>query len=147
MIKVPLQRLNHACGLDLPAYATDQSAGLDLLAAIDSDTLLLPNKRILIPTGLVIALPSGYEAQIRPRSGFAFKYGITVLNTPGTIDADYRGEIKILLIHHGEEPFVIQKGMRIAQLVIAPVTKIQWQEQESLSTTFRQEKGFGSTGL
>lgn len=147
MIRVPFQRLNHALDLDLPVYATDQSAGLDLLAAIDSDTLLLPNKRILIPTGLVIALPFGYEAQIRPRSGFAFKYGITVLNTPGTIDADYRGEIKVLLIHHGEERFVIQKGMRIAQLVIAPVIKIQWQEQESLSMTFRQEQGFGSTGL
>ncbi|MAU41485.1 MAG: dUTP diphosphatase [Kordiimonas sp.] len=148
MIDVKLQRLSHSAGLDLPAYETAQSAGMDLRAALadGEDITLSFGERALIPTGLAMALPSGFEAQIRPRSGLAAKHGLTVLNTPGTIDADYRGEIKIILINLGQEPFTINRGMRIAQMVIAPVTQITWQECETLDETARGAGGFGSTG-
>src|SRR5262245_61301430 len=121
---VNVQRLAHGADLPLPAYATTQSAGLDLMAAVQDEVTLVPGARRLIPTGLAIALPSGFEAQVRPRSGLALKHGITVLNSPGTIDADYRGEVQVLLINHGEAPFVIKRGDRIAQMVVAPVTQI-----------------------
>lgn len=130
----------------LPAYQTEASAGMDLHANLDSPVELLPNQRALIPTGLYIELPMGCEAQIRPRSGLAFKHGITVLNSPGTIDADYRGEIKILLINHGDQPFHIQDGERIAQMVIAKHETTSWQPVDSLNTTQRGEGGYGSTG-
>ena len=118
----------------------------DLLAAIDGTLKILPGSHALIPTGIAIALPSGYEAQVRPRSGLALKHGITVLNAPGTIDADYRGEIGVILINHGKQPFAIERAMRIAQMVIAPVVTAQWQEQTQLSETVRASGGFGSTG-
>lgn len=146
-ITIPITRLPHAEDLPLPAYATHGSAGVDLAAAVDCDTIVAPLKRIKIPTGLCIGLPEGYEAQVRPRSGLALKSGITVLNTPGTIDADYRGEIQVILINLGEEPVVISRGMRIAQLIIAPVTRAEWQETESLDDTARAGGGFGSTGV
>ena len=130
----------------LPEYATSQSAGLDLRAHLAEPLLLNPGERALIPTGLRMALPPGWEAQVRPRSGLALKQGVTVLNSPGTIDADYRGEIKVLLIHHGERPHVIQRGARVAQLVIAPVVQAAWVEVESLDDTARGAGGFGSTG-
>ena len=146
---VPLKKLPHGADLPLPAYGTIDSAGLDLIAAVETKTLLEPGQRLLIPTGIQIAIPQGFEGQIRPRSGLAFKHGVTVLNAPGTIDADYRGEVKVLLMNHGHEPFQIDRGMRIAQLVIAPYAKIQWAETSSddLENTHRGEKGFGSTGL
>ena len=144
---VAVQRLPHAAGLPLPAYATADSAGLDLLAAIDAPVELAPGERRLVPTGLKIALPSGYEMQVRPRSGLALKHGITLLNSPGTIDADYRGEIGVILINLGSASFTIQRGERIAQMVLAPVSRLAWKEQsEDLSTTGRGEGGFGSTG-
>lgn len=139
--------LPHAKGLELPQYATPESAGADLMAAIDQSLTLNPGERSLVPTGLALELPKGYEAQIRPRSGLAFKHGITVLNAPGTIDSDYRGEMKVLLINHGTEPFRIERGMRIAQLVLAPVIHAQWHGCNDLtSTTLRGGNGFGSTG-
>ena len=144
-IAVAIQRLDGTDDLPLPSYATLQSAGMDLAAAVPTDVILAPRKRALIPTGIAIALPDGYEAQIRPRSGLAAKNGITVLNSPGTIDADYRGEVKVILINLGEEPFVIKRGMRIAQLVIAPVTRVVWQEVRDLPETVRGAGGFGST--
>ncbi len=146
MITVPVQQLPNAADLALPAYATTDSAGLDLQAAIDADITLAPMKRILIPTGLAIALPGQFEAQIRPRSGLALKNGITVLNSPGTIDADYRGEIQVILINLGSEPFTISRGMRIAQMIIAPVQQISWQQVNILGDTARGVGGFGSTG-
>ncbi len=148
MFTVPLARLPHADGLDLPHYATPHSAGMDMRAAVPEDepVTLAPGEWKLIPTGLQIALPPGYEAQVRPRSGLAYKHGVTVLNSPGTIDADYRGECKVLLINHSPEPFVITRGERIAQLVIAAHAQVTWQEQESLETTARGAGGFGSTG-
>ena len=145
-IIVEVVQLEHGRGLDLPAYETAGSAGLDLRAAVDEPVTLAPGARELIPTGLAIALPTGYEAQIRPRSGLAAKHGVTVLNSPGTIDADYRGEVKVILINHGAEPFTIVRGERIAQLVAAPVTHIMWRETESLPDTVRGEGGFGSSG-
>ncbi len=145
-IIVEVVQLEHGRGLDLPAYETAGSAGLDLRAAVDEPVTLAPGARELIPTGLAIALPAGYEAQIRPRSGLAAKHGVTVLNAPGTIDADYRGEVKVILINHGAEPFTIVRGERIAQLVAAPVTHIMWRETESLPDTVRGEGGFGSSG-
>lgn len=144
--KVNLQRLPHANGLDLPSYATPLSAGVDLSAAIQDDIILKPGERKAIDTGLAIALPQGFEAQVRPRSGLALKNGITVLNTPGTIDADYRGEIKVILINLGQDDFKISRGMRIAQMIIAPFTQVAWQEVESLDETSRGAGGFGSTG-
>ncbi len=130
----------------LPAHATEDSAGVDLTAAIDTPIILAPGKRVAVPTGIAIALPNGFEAQIRPRSGLALKHGISILNTPGTIDADYRGEIIAIVINHGEEPFVIEPGMRIAQMVIAAYQRITWKEVEDLDDTVRGVNRFGSTG-
>lgn len=145
-VEVTLTPLPHAAGLPLPSYATAQSAGMDLTAAIEEDFILASGQRVLIPTGLSIALPPGFEAQIRPRSGLALNHGVTVLNTPGTIDADYRGEIKVLLINHGPEPFTVTRGMRIAQMVVARYTQILWKAAETLDQTGRGSGGFGSTG-
>ena len=131
---------------NLPAYETIHSAGMDLRANIDETLILQPHERVLVPTGLFIALPEGYEAQIRPRSGLAAKHGITVLNSPGTIDADYRGEIKVLLINHSEEPFEIKDSERIAQMVIAAYTRVEWEETDELDETTRGAGGFGHTG-
>jgi dUTP pyrophosphatase len=144
---VSVQRLPHGADLPLPSYATAQSAGLDLMAAVPGEVTLQPGARQLIPTGLCIALPSGFEAQVRPRSGLALKHGITVLNSPGTIDADYRGEVQVLLINHGQAPFVIKRGDRIAQMVVAPVTQIAWSVVEQLDQTERGGGGYGSTGI
>ncbi len=146
-LKVSISQLPHAKGLSLPKYGTEHSAGMDLEAAINVPVSLKPGERAVVPTGVSIALPEGYEAQIRPRSGLAAKNGITVLNTPGTIDADYRGEIKAILINLGTEPFVIERGMRIAQMVIAAYNRVEWQTVETLDTTARGEAGFGSTGI
>jgi dUTP pyrophosphatase len=147
-ITVNVQRMPHAEGLELPAYQTAHAAGLDLLAAVGEDkpVTLAPGQRALIPTGLMIAVPPGFEAQVRPRSGLAFKHGVTVLNAPGTIDADYRGEVGVLLINHGDAPFTIQRGERVAQMVIAPVSQANLVGVESLSSTARGSGGFGSTG-
>lgn len=145
-ITTAVVKLPHAQDLPLPAYGTPESAGCDLLAAIDASMIIAPGKRALIPTGLKMMLPDGYEAQVRPRSGLALKHGITVLNTPGTIDADYRGEVGVILVNLGEEDFTVTRGMRIAQMVIAPVTQTRWQEVTSLETSERGEGGFGSTG-
>ncbi|EKS33156.1 dUTP diphosphatase [Afipia clevelandensis] len=147
-ITVEIQRLPHAEGLALPAYQTAHAAGLDLLAAVPEETpvIMQPRQRALIPTGLMIAVPPGFEAQVRPRSGLALKHGITVLNSPGTVDADYRGEVSVLLINHGDEPFTIRRGERIAQLVIAAVTQANLVAVTSLSSTDRGSGGFGSTG-
>lgn len=148
-LSVDVVRLPHGAELPLPDYATADSAGLDLLAAVDSDVTLAPGARTLVPTGLVIALPSGYEAQVRPRSGLALKHGVTVLNSPGTIDADYRGEVKVILANLGAEDFLISRGMRIAQMVVAPVTRLAWQEragEADLPESGRGAGGFGSTG-
>lgn len=147
MMLVSVERLPHGKDLALPTQATDLSAGVDLVAANPGTVTLPAGGRALLPTGIRIALPEGYEAQIRPRSGLAFRHGITVLNSPGTIDADYRGEIGVLLVNHGEAPFTIERGMRIAQLVLAPVTRLAWQEVDALATSERGEGGFGSTGL
>lgn len=130
----------------LPAYETIQSAGMDLRANIDETIVLQPHERVLVPTGLFIALPQGYEAQIRPRSGLAAKHGITVLNSPGTIDADYRGEIKVLLINHSDQVFEIKDSERIAQMVIAQYTQVEWEQVEELDSTTRGAGGFGHTG-
>ena len=132
---------------DLPKYSTNESAGLDLRAELQSPIVLEPGQRSLIPTGLKIALPTGYEAQVRPRSGLAYKHGITVLNSPGTIDADYRGDVGVILINHGSESFTIENGERIAQLIIAKFVQIDWDEVLDLSSTSRGEGGFGSTGV
>jgi dUTP pyrophosphatase len=147
-ITVELQRLPHADGLALPAYQSAHAAGLDLLAAVPEDKplTLQPGQRVLVPTGLMIAVPPGHEAQVRPRSGLALKHGVTVLNSPGTVDADYRGEVSVLLINHGEEPFTIRRGERIAQLVIAAVTQANLVVVASLPSTDRGSGGFGSTG-
>lgn len=143
-----MRRRAHARGLPLPAYATADAAGLDLAAAVDArrPLVLAPGARSLVPTGLVIELPPGFEAQVRPRSGLALKHGITVLNSPGTIDADYRGEVMVLLINHGDEPFTIRRGERIAQLVVAPVTQARIIAVAGTSKTARGTGGFGSTG-
>ncbi len=131
----------------LPSYATEQSAGVDLRANLETSVLLEPGATAMIPTGLHIALPINYEAQVRPRSGLAAKHGITVLNSPGTIDADYRGEIKVILINHGKASFEITHGERVAQMVIAPVTQVSWKEEKTLNTTERGSGGFGHTGV
>ncbi len=145
---VAVKKLSHFGDLPLPTYETGQSAGMDLRAALaeGSHIDLLPGRRVLIPTGLCIALPAGYEAQVRPRSGLALKNGITCLNSPGTIDADYRGEVGVILINHGWEGFRIHRGDRIAQMVVAPITQIGWMEFEELDETARGTGGFGSTG-
>jgi dUTP pyrophosphatase len=147
VVKVSVVQLPHGAGLALPHYATEHAAGMDLLAAIEGKIILAAGKRAIVPTGLSIALPMGYEAQVRPRSGLAAKHGVTVANAPGTIDADYRGEVGVILINLGEEDFVIERGMRIAQMVIAPVTTIIWEETDTLPDTERGSGGFGSTGL
>jgi dUTP pyrophosphatase len=146
-VQVAVTRLPHAEGLGLPKYATDLSAGQDLEAAIEAPITLKPGERQLIPTGLAIALPEAYEAQIRPRSGLAFKNGVTVLNSPGTIDADYRGEVKVILANLGAEPFTVERGMRIAQMVVAKYRRVEWQVVEQLEETARGAGGFGSTGV
>ena len=145
-LSVKITKLQHAKDLSLPAYATSQSAGMDLLAAVFEPTVVKAGEIAIIPTGIAISLPEGYEAQIRPRSGLAAKFGITVLNTPGTIDADYRGEIKVILINHSSSDFVIERGMRIAQMVVARYEHIILEEVQSLEDTSRGAKGFGSTG-
>ena len=142
-----IKRLEHAMDLPLPSYETEGSAGLDLRAAVDDDIVLGTLERAAIPTGLSIAIPNGYEGQVRPRSGLAFRHGLSVTNAPGTIDADYRGELKILLINLGHEPVTITRGMRCAQLVIAPVSQVQVVQASSLDETKRGAGGFGSTGL
>ena len=146
MIAVAITRLPHGRDLPLPAYATSGAAGADLLAAIDGELELAPGARALVPTGIAVALPPGAELQVRPRSGLALKHGVTVLNTPGTIDADYRGEIGVILINLGQERFIVTRGMRIAQLVVARVNRISWNEVGSLSASGRGAGGFGSTG-
>ena len=146
-ISVPVQRLPHGSDLPLPSYATADSAGMDLLAAVREDLVLAPGERRLVPTGLAIALPPGTEAQIRPRSGLALKHGISVLNGPGTIDADYRGEVGVILINLGREPVTLRRGDRIAQMVVAPCRQIDWQPAEALEASGRGAGGFGSTGL
>ncbi|MDP5109993.1 MAG: dUTP diphosphatase [Rickettsiaceae bacterium] len=146
MTIVRIKQLENANGLPVPHYATEQSAGLDLPAAIEDDVVIKAGQTEIIPTGIAIALPAGYEAQIRPRSGLAAKHSITVLNSPGTIDADYRGEIKAILINHSAEDFIITRGMRIAQMVIAKYEHVQFDEVESLEETQRGTGGFGSTG-
>jgi dUTP pyrophosphatase len=145
-ITVSIARLPHGEGLDLPAYATTASAGLDLAAAVTRDVEIAPGSRALIPTGFAIALPAGFEAQVRPRSGLALKHGVTVLNSPGTIDADYRGEVGVILINLGAAAFTVSRGMRIAQLVIAPVSQVHWDVTETLPDSARGSGGFGSTG-
>jgi dUTP pyrophosphatase len=143
---VAIARLPHAEGLELPAYATPASAGLDLAAAVTNDVVIAPGGRALIPTGFALALPAGFEAQVRPRSGLALKHGMTVLNSPGTIDADYRGEVGVILANLGNEPFTVTRGMRVAQLVVAPVAHVTWRPAESLPDSARGAGGFGSTG-
>ncbi len=144
-----IRRLAHAADLPLPRYETAGAAGMDLVAAnaADAPIVLKPFERALIPTGLVFQLEPGFEAQVRPRSGLAFKHGVTVLNAPGTIDADYRGEVQVLLVNLGQEPFTVTRGMRIAQLLVAPVTGVELVEVEEIDGTARSAGGFGSTGL
>ncbi len=146
-MKVAIQRLKHAPDLPLPAYASAGAAGVDLLAAIEGHVMLAPGQYRAVPTGIALALPQGFEAQLRPRSGLALRHGITVLNAPGTIDSDYRGEVTAILINHGDDHFAITRGMKIAQLVIAAVTRVEWVETADLEPTARGEAGFGSTGL
>jgi len=146
-MKVAVQRLDHARDLPLPAYATAGAAGLDLVAAILADIVLAPGRHQAVPTGIALALPEGSEAQLRPRSGLALRHGVTVLNAPGTIDSDYRGEVTAILINHGTTPFTITRGMKIAQLVVAPHARVEWSETANLETTSRGAGGFGSTGM
>ncbi|MEM8633520.1 MAG: dUTP diphosphatase [Pseudomonadota bacterium] len=147
-VTIEVCALEHFNGLDLPAYETSGSAGMDLRAAVlvEEPLTLEPGARALVPTGLSMAIPQGFEVQIRPRSGLAAKHGITCLNTPGTIDSDYRGEVKVILINLGDTPFVIQRGERIAQIIVAPVTRAGWLEVSALDATERGSGGFGSTG-
>lgn len=144
-VSVEVKRLPHGKDLPLPCYATRGAAGMDVVSA--EDVTIAPGARHPVATGLSVAIPYGYEIQVRPRSGLALRHGITVPNTPGTIDSDYRGELKVIMINHGDEPFVIARGERIAQLVLAPVTLAEWQEVDTLSETERGEGGFGSTGV
>lgn len=145
-VSVQIQRLAHGADLPLPAYQSRDAAGFDLLAAVESEIILLPGACAMVPTGLAMAIPRGFEGQVRPRSGLAAKNGVTVLNTPGTVDADYRGEVKVILINHGIEPFPVSRGMRIAQMIIAPVLQAVLVEVGSLDETERGSGGFGSTG-
>lgn len=144
---VQVKKLSNFKDLDLPHYSTEHSAGMDLYAAVYEPVTLQPGERTIIPTGLSIALPEGYEAQIRPRSGLAIKNGLTCLNAPGTIDADYRGEVGVILANLGQDAFTVERGMRVAQMVIARYTRAQWDETEELSETVRGAGGFGSTGV
>ncbi len=145
-IPVSIRQLPNGEGLPLPAYATAQSSGLDLAAALSEDIVIGPGEHAVVPTGVAIALPDGFEAQVRPRSGLAAKHAVTVLNSPGTIDTDYRGEIRVVLANHGAASFTVSRGMRIAQLVIAPVSRIIWNEVDALADSPRGDGGFGSTG-
>jgi dUTP pyrophosphatase len=145
-LDVAIQRLAHGDDLALPSYETDHSVGMDLAAAVTSHVVLRPGERRLIPTGISIALPDGFEAQVRPRSGLALRNGITVLNSPGTIDADYRGEVGVILANLGDSDFTVSRGMRVAQLVVAPVSRVAWQVVETLPESGRGDGGFGSTG-
>lgn len=145
-VPVEIVRLPHAEGLDLPHYASEGAAGMDLLAAISDDRIIAPGGRSLVPTGLRVGLPTGYELQVRPRSGLALKHGLTLLNTPGTIDEDYRGEIGIIVLNTSETAFTVTRGMRIAQAILAPVTRLTWVEVSELDETARGMSGFGSTG-
>ena len=149
MLKIEIKQLENFGDLQMPAYETDLAAGVDLRAAIDADAplVLQPGARALVATGFAMALPPGYEAQIRPRSGLAYKHGISVVNSPGTVDADYRGEVKILLINHGTESFTVNRGERIAQMVVAPVTQATFEVVDTLSETARGAGGYGSTGV
>jgi len=147
MEKIRFKKLPHANDLPLPSYESEAAAGMDIRAALDEPVTLKPGERRLIPTGLKMALPGGYEAQIRPRSGLAVKHGITMLNTPGTIDADYRGEVKVIAVNLGEENFTVRHGDRIAQMIISPVVQLPVEETDELSETDRGEGGFGSTGI
>lgn len=146
-VTVSVTRLPHGRDLPLPAYASPHAAGMDLLAAIDDELTLAPGTRALVPTGIALALPPGYEAQVRPRSGLALRHGLTVLNSPGTIDADYRGEVGVILVNLGEEPVTLTRGMRIAQMVVARCAAVRWDERAVLEETERGADGFGSTGL
>ncbi len=146
-VRVEIKRLPNGDGVPLPAYQTSHAAGMDLCAAVAADVVLAPGARAIVPTGFAIALPPGFEAQVRPRSGLAAKNGVTVLNTPGTIDADYRGEVGVILVNLGTEPFTVTRGARIAQMVVAPVSMVQWAEASELSDTARGAGGFGSTGV
>jgi dUTP pyrophosphatase len=147
-VTVRITRLNpSASDLPLPAYATEHAAGMDLCAACESDVHLQPGETLLVPTGYSIALPEGYEAQIRPRSGLALKHQIGVLNSPGTIDADYRGEVKVLLTNFGKKEFIVRRGDRIAQMIVAPYSRVRWEERESLDATTRGDGGSGHTGI
>jgi dUTP pyrophosphatase len=144
---ISIKKLSNLGDLPLPSYATIDSAGMDVLAVISNNIILKPSERVLVPTGISIGLPKGFEAQVRPRSGLALKYGISVLNAPGTIDADYRGEIGVILINLGTEDFIITHGMKIAQIIIAPYNRISWNITEELDETERNSCGFGSTGI
>ncbi len=146
-VQVSVTRLAHASDFPLPEYASALSAGMDLAAAVDTPLVLEAGERALVPTGIAIALPTGHEAQVRPRSGLALKHGISVLNAPGTIDADYRGEIGVILANFGDSAFTITRGMRIAQLVVAPVARVEWRPVAELPDSARGDRGFGSTGL
>ncbi|MDF1585728.1 dUTP diphosphatase [Marinimicrococcus flavescens] len=148
VVEIAVERLEHGGDLPLPAYASAGAAGLDLLAAVVEDLVLPPGGRALVPTGIRLALPDGFEAQVRPRSGLALRHGVTVLNAPGTVDADYRGEVGVILANLGSEPFSVRRGERIAQLVVAPVARAVWREQEvATAATERGAGGFGSTGM
>ena len=147
MSTLEIERLDHAYGLDLPSYQTPGSAGLDLRAAVTVPIVLAPGARTLVPTGLKLAIPQGYEGQVRPRSGLALKHGLTVLNSPGTIDSDYRGEVQVILANLGTEPFTIERGMRVAQLVIASCLQVTISEVDEVGVTARGEGGFGHTGI
>ena len=146
MVTVAIARVPGTEDLELPAYATDGAAGMDLRAAVDGEVCLSPGERQAIPTGIMIAIPAGYEAQVRPRSGLALRHGIGMVNAPGTIDSDYAGVVQVILINHGQEPFTIRRGDRIAQIVVAPVARVAWSEQETLPETARGSGGFGHTG-
>lgn len=145
-LEVKIRRLPHGEGLPLPAYQSQDAIGMDLHAAVTADTTVPPGAVAAIPCGFAMALPPGYEAQVRPRSGLAAKHAISLANTPGTIDPDYRGEVKVLLINHGREPFVVTRAMRIAQMVVMPVPRVSWSEVKDLPDTARGEGGFGHTG-
>ena len=146
-LHVAITTLPHAEGLGLPAYASERAAGMDLCAAIAPDIVIESGNRALVPTGISVALPEGYEAQVRPRSGLALRHGIAVLNSPGTIDADYRGEVQVILANLGAEPFAITRGMRIAQMVVAPCARVEWHPVPTLPESERGDGGFGSTGI
>lgn len=147
MVSIHITRVNNdAADIPLPRYATEHSAGMDICAALDGDLVVKPGETVLVPTGFAIAIPEGYEAQVRPRSGLAIKHQVGILNSPGTIDADYRGEVRVILTNFGKSNFIIRRGDRIAQLVVAPYSRVVWEEQQSLSETTRGDGGFGHTG-